>query len=124
LTGARTDGKKEKMLRLLVVRVLLTALLLVLVGQVVPGIRIDGARPAILGALVLGLVNAFVRPVLVLLTLPLTILTLGLFLFAINAGLLMLTARLVPGFFVASFGAALIGSLLLSFLHLLLASLR
>lgn len=112
------------LLLVLVVRVLLTAVLLVLVANVVPGIRIDGARPAIVGALVLGLVNTFVRPLLILLTLPLTILTLGLFLFVLNAAMLMLTARMVRGFVVDGFGSALLGSLLLSLLHLLLGSLR
>jgi len=108
----------------LLVRVLLTALLLVLIANFVPGIRINGAGPAIVGALVLALVNTFVRPFLILLTLPLTIVTLGLFLFVINAVMLMLTARLVRGFIVESFGSALLGSLLMSLLHLLLGSLR
>lgn len=107
----------------LAVRILLTALLLMLVANVVPGIRIDGPRPAILGALMLGLVNMFVRPLLILFTLPLTILTLGLFLIVINAAMLMLAARAVRGFVVESFGSALLGSLVLSLLHLLLGSL-
>ena len=107
----------------LAVRVLLTALLLVLVSNIVPGIRIKGPRPAIFGALMLGLVNTFVRPFLILLTLPLTILTLGLFLFVINAAMLMLAARAVRGFAVDTFGSALLGSLVLSLLHLLLGSL-
>ena len=97
---------------------LLTALLLVLVANLVPGIRVTGFVAALLGALVLGLVNAFVRPLAILLTLPLTILTLGLFLFVVNAFMLMLAAALVPGFSVRGFGSALLGSLVLSLLNL------
>jgi putative membrane protein len=107
----------------LVIRVLLTALLLVVVGNIVPGIRIGWPRPAIVGALMLGLVNTFVRPLLILFTLPLTVLTLGLFLLVINAAMLMLAARAVRGFVVESFGAALLGSLVLSMLHLLIGAL-
>ena len=106
-----------------VVHVLVTALLLVIVDRAVPGIRIEGGGTAIIAALVFGLVNALVRPLLVVLTFPLTVLTLGLFLFVINALMLMLTSALVPGFHVRDFTAALLGSLLLSVLNVLLAML-
>jgi putative membrane protein len=83
-------------------------------AQLVPGLVITGLSPLLLAALVLGLINAIVRPVLLVLTLPLTLVTLGLFLFILNAFCLWLTSRLVPGFEVHSFLAALLGSLVIS----------
>lgn len=98
--------------------VVVTALLLFVVGKIVPGIEVRGGKAALWGALVLGIANGILRPILVLFTLPLTILTLGLFLFVLNALMLMLAAALVDGFRVRGFGAALVGSLLLSLLNL------
>lgn len=98
--------------------VIVTAVLLFVVGRIVPGIEVRDGKAALWGALVLGIANGLLRPVLVLLTLPLTILTLGLFLFVVNALMLMLAAALVDGFKVRGFGAALAGSLLLSLLNL------
>jgi putative membrane protein len=98
------------------IHLLISAALLLVVANVVTGITVQDWGAAILAALVLGIVNALVRPLIVLLTLPLTIVTLGLFLFVVNALMLELAAALVPGFKVASFGAALLGSLLLSVL--------
>ncbi len=95
-----------------------TALLLLVVARVVSGIQVEDDVTALLAALVLGLVNALLRPLLVILTLPLTVLTLGLFLLVINAVLFLLASSLVPGFRVRGFGAALLGSLLLSLLNL------
>ena len=80
----------------------------------VSGIVIDDARTLVLAGVVLGVVNAIVRPVTVILTLPLTILTLGLFLLVVNAGMLGLTAWLLRGFHVADFKAALLASLIVS----------
>jgi putative membrane protein len=80
----------------------------------VSGIRIDDPQTLVLAGLVLGVVNAIVRPIALLLTLPLTILTLGLFLLVVNAGMLGLTAWLLRGFHVADFGAALLASLIVS----------
>ena len=85
-----------------------------LVAKIVPGIEVKGLGNALLAALVLGVINALVKPIFVILTLPITILTLGLFLLVINALLLRLAAALVPGFTVRSFGAAFLGALLLS----------
>jgi len=102
----------------LLVHLLVSALLLWLVSQFVPGIYIRGFGSAIVAALVLGLVNFLVRPILVIVTLPITIMTLGLFLIVINALMLELTSSLVPGFHVASFTAALIGGLLLGLFNL------
>lgn len=97
---------------------LVSAALLLLVANVVRGVQVEGWGPALLGAIVLGLVNAFVRPLMVLLTLPLTVLTFGLFLLVINGLMLWLVAGLVPGIRVQGFGPALLGSLLLVFLNI------
>jgi putative membrane protein len=107
----------------LLVHLLVSALLLWLVSQIVPGIHILGFGYALLAALVLGIANALVRPILVLVTLPITVLTLGLFLFVINALMLMLTGAIVPGFQVAGFRAALLGGLLLALFNLLASAL-
>mgnify|MGYP006279625735 CR=1 FL=1 len=101
-------------MELFLVQVLVVGLLLYLVAKIVPGIEIDGCGYALLAGLVLGVINALVRPLLVLLTLPVTVLTLGLFLLVINALMLKLAAALAPGFRVRGFGAALLGALLLS----------
>jgi putative membrane protein len=105
------------------VHLILTAALLLVVARVVTGVQVQGWGPAILAALLLGIVNAIVRPLMVLLTFPLTILTLGLFLFVINALMLWLTAALVPGFRIAGFGPALLASLLLTLLNVLIGML-
>jgi putative membrane protein len=80
---------------------------------------LQGWGPALIAALVLGLVNALVRPILIVLTLPVTILTLGLFIFVINALLFWFVAEIVHGFAVTGFGAALVGSILYSILTLI-----
>lgn len=80
----------------------------------VSGISIDDAQTLVLAGIVLGVVNAIVRPIALILTLPLTILTLGLFLLVVNAGMLGLTAWILRGFHVADFGAALLASLIVS----------
>ncbi len=110
-------------MRNLLVHLVISALLLWLVGQIVPGIRIYGFGPALLAALVLGVVNFLVRPVLIIVTLPVTILTLGLFLIVINALMLMLTGVIVPGFKVESFGAAVLGGILLGLFNLVASAL-
>src|SRR5471030_1246945 len=102
----------------LLVHLVVSALLLWLVSQFVTGIHVAGFGAALLAALVLGIVNFLVRPILILVTLPITILTLGLFLIVINALMLMLTSALVTGFKVDSFGAALLGGLLLGLFNL------
>ena len=102
----------------LLLRWLLNAGALLLVAYLYPGVRVEDFTAALIAALVLGLVNAIVRPLLVLLTLPVTILTLGLFLFVINAFLFWLVAELVKGFTVSGFVGALIGSVLYSLITL------
>ena len=104
----------------LILHLVLTAIAILVVAQVVGGVQVSGFGAALIGALILGFVNAFVRPVMILLTLPLTIVTLGLFLFVLNAFMLWLVAALVPGFQISGFGAALLGSLLLTVLNILI----
>ncbi len=88
-----------------------------LAAQVVPGIGIDGAGSLAGAAIFLSLVNTIVRPVIVVLTLPITILTLGLFLLVINAATFGLVAFFLKGFHVAGFTSAVLGSLLVSFVN-------
>ena len=101
-----------------IVHLVVSALLLVLVAYFVPGIQVSSFLVALFAALIFGLVNGVVRPVLVILTLPITVVTLGLFLFVVNALMLMLTAWVVPGFTVAGLGSALMGSILLTLFNL------
>ncbi len=96
------------------VRWLLLAAALLLVAHLYSGVSVASFGSALLAALVIGLFNTLVRPLLVLLTLPVTLLTLGLFLFVINALMFWAAASLLDGFNVAGFTAALIGSLLYS----------
>jgi putative membrane protein len=111
------------MLKRFVVHLIVTALLLVLVSQFVQGIHVHDLPTALLAAFVLGIVNFLVRPILVLITLPVTILTLGLFLIVINALMLELTSHLVTGFVVRDFVAALIGAVLLGLFNLFVSAL-
>jgi putative membrane protein len=95
-------------------RIIVTAFALIVVAEVVPGIEIDSVYRALMAAVVLGVVNVLVRPILVILTLPITLLTLGLFIFIINAGLFLWVASFLDGFKVDGFLPALIGSLIVS----------
>ncbi len=96
----------------LLARWIVNAAALLLVAYLYPGVALEDFLTALVAALVLGLVNAVVRPLLVLLTLPVTLLTLGLFLFVINALLFWFVAEVVHGFTVTGFWAALVGSIL------------
>jgi putative membrane protein len=98
----------------LITKLLLTALTLLVVAKYVPGIVVDGFYPALIAAVILGLLNLFVRPILFVLTLPITVVTLGLFMFVINASLFWFAASFVEGFSVTGFLPALIGSLIVS----------
>lgn len=98
----------------LIIRWFINALALMLVAYLYSGVQVNGIVEALVAALVLGLVNALIRPILVLLTLPVTILTLGLFIFVINAFLFWFVAEIVKGFTVSGFMGALIGSLMFS----------
>lgn len=103
-------------------RVLINALAIFLAAAVVPGLEIRGALSALGAGLVLGLINAVVRPVLLVLTLPLTLATLGLFLFILNGLCLWLTSLLVKGFEVHGFWAAVFGALIVSVVSWLLTA--
>jgi len=98
----------------LLVHWLVRAVAIIITAYLLPGVRLSGFLAALVTALVLGLVNTFIKPLLLLLTLPLNILTLGLLTFVINALLILLTSSLVPGFAVAGFWWALLFSLVLS----------
>ncbi|KQW68725.1 phage holin family protein [Methylibium sp. Root1272] len=98
----------------ILVRWLLLAAALLLVAHLYPGVVVQSFGAAMIAALVLGLFNAVLRPLLVLLTLPVTLLTLGLFLFVINALMFYFAASVLDGFSVRGFGAALVGSLIYS----------
>lgn len=98
----------------LVVRWMLLAAALLLVAHLYPGVTVKDFSAAMVAALVLGLLNTLVRPVLLLLTLPVTVLTLGLFLFVVNALMFWAAAGLLQGLDVRGFGAALVGSLIYS----------
>jgi putative membrane protein len=98
----------------ILVRIVFNALAIVLAAKVIPGIELNGVLSALAAGLVLGVVNGIIRPVLVFLTLPLTLVTLGLFLFVLNGLCLWLTAAVVKGFEIHGFWAAVFGALLVS----------
>jgi putative membrane protein len=102
----------------IIAHILITAALLMIVANVVSDFDLEDATSAVLAALVLGLVNAFVRPVALVLTLPLTVVTLGLFLLVLNGLMLKLVAAIVPGFEIKGLLPAVWGSLLLSIFNL------
>jgi len=104
----------------LIVKWLLSALALLAVTYVYSGVKVSNFTSALIAAAVIGLLNMIVRPVLVVLTLPVTIVTLGLFLFIINALLFWAASGLLQGFNVTGFVAALIGSLIYSLLGLVI----
>ena len=109
-------------MRLLLVWIL-NAIALLAVAYLYPGVQVQDWKAAAVAALVLGLVNTLVKPILVLLTLPVTILTLGLFLLVINALLFWGVAQLIEGFHVNGFWAALLGAILYSVIGWLLSKL-
>jgi putative membrane protein len=106
----------------LITKWLLLASALLFVAYVYDGVAVKSFGAAMLAAFVIGLLNTVVRPVLVVLTLPVTVLTIGLFIFVINALMFWLAAELLDGFQVRSFGAALLGSLLYSVLGIIVES--
>jgi len=100
-----------------VVHTLVSALLLYVVGQMVSGIEVRDGKAAIFGALVLGIANAVVLPILVTITLPISILTIGLFVLVLNGVMLMLAAAFVDGFEVEGLRAAIWGSVVLGVMN-------
>ena len=101
---------------------LVSGLAVIITAYLLPGVRLTGFFAALVTALILGLINAFIRPVLILLTLPLNILTLGLFTLVINALLIMLAAAIVPGFSVQGFWWALLFGLVLAIISYVLGA--
>ena len=98
----------------LLLRLIVTALLVMLISHFMPGVHVDGFGTAIIVAIVLALLNLFIKPLLVLFTLPVTIITFGLFLLVINAIVILLCDEIVGGFDISSFWIALVFSLILS----------
>lgn len=96
------------------IRILTTTLAILLVTKLMPGVSVDGVMTAVILALVLSVLNVFVKPVLIFFTLPITIFTLGLFLLVINALIILIAANLVNGFHVTGFWSALFFSIILS----------
>jgi len=101
---------------------LLSAMALLLVAYLSIGVEVSGFGSALIAAFVIGLLNLFVRPILIVLTLPVTVLTLGLFLFIINALMFWAAASVLDGFHASCFGAALLGSLIYSLIGLVVDS--
>jgi putative membrane protein len=103
--------------------VLLNIVAVLLAGRIIPGIHVESPTAAILAGIVLGVINATIKPVLIILTLPFTVVTLGLFIFLVNAFCLGLVAWLTPGFGVHGFWAALFGSIFISLVSWVLSAL-
>mgnify|MGYP003597754647 CR=1 FL=1 len=106
----------------LLLKWLLSAVALLMLAQIYSAVQVTSFGDALIAALAIGLLNTFVRPLLVLLTLPVTILTVGLFFFFFNAFTFWAASRLLDGFQVTSFGAALLGSILYSILGIVIDS--
>ena len=108
----------------MLVNLILNALAFYVTAYIVPGVHIADLQALAIVAIVWGVLSIVVKPVLILLTLPVNILTLGLFTFVVNAGLIMLMASLVRGFKVDSFGAALLAAVVLALVNVVLGKLR
>jgi putative membrane protein len=104
----------------LLINILLTAVAVWVADYFIPGVALESYVTAIIAGVVLGVVNALIRPIVLLLTLPINFLTLGLFTFVINALMVMLVAEIVPGFEVTGFWAALLFSVIVSILKMLI----
>lgn len=107
----------------LLISLLLNTLALIITAYIVPGFKVDSFTSALLAAVVLGVINTFIKPILVLLTLPLTIITLGLFIFIVNAIVLRVTSLFVPGFMVDGWLPAILGAIVLSLASTILSML-
>ncbi|MFV5700612.1 phage holin family protein [Flavobacterium sp. XS2P12] len=101
----------------LLIKILITSGLVLLIANFMPGVHVAGFTTALIVAIVLGLLNIFIKPILVILTLPVTIITLGLFLLVINALMILLCTEIVGGFSVDTFWTALFFSIILSLLQ-------
>src|SRR3989338_2572397 len=106
----------------IIIHWVIAAVAILITAYILPGVAIDGFVAALVVAVILGIINAFIRPLLVVLTLPITILTLGLFVLVINGLLVMLAAAIVPGFAVASFWSAFVFGIVLALVSAVLHS--
>ena len=109
---------------ILLLRWILFALAIMFTAWLIPGIEVDGFKSALLVVVIMALINIFIKPLLVLITLTINLLTLGLFIFVINALLLLLLGRIAPGFEVDGFLSAFLGSVVISFLGALISSIE
>ena len=116
-------AKFDKYMKTFLTRLIISALSLGVAAYIVPGIHVDGLLTLLVAAFLLGIVNAIIRPILVILTLPITILSLGFFLLIINGGMLALVAYLLPGFSIHGLGSAILGWLILSIISWLASKL-
>ena len=105
-----------------VIRWLVTTIAVLVAAHLIPGISYDGWGALLGASLLLGIINAFVRPILLLLSLPFIIITMGLFIFVINALLLLLVSKIVPAFQVAGFWSAFFGAIIISLVSWILSS--
>lgn len=101
-----------------IIQIILSAIAVGIAAYLIPGVTVDGFVAAVIVAIVLAIVNTFVRPILTVLTLPVNVLTLGLFSLVITALMIMLTAAIVPGFTVSGFWSALIFGILLALISI------
>ncbi|HQA95936.1 MAG TPA: phage holin family protein [Candidatus Colwellbacteria bacterium] len=100
----------------------ISAVAIIIAAYVLPGVNVDGFLAALILAVVLGAINAFIKPIILFLTFPINIVTLGLFTLVINAALVILASYIVPGFSVASFWWAMLFSIVLSFVTTVFSS--
>jgi putative membrane protein len=107
-------AKKGQFMLVLLIRWLVITVAILLASAILPGIHVESLTTAIIAAAILGIINTFLRPVLLILTLPLTLLTLGIFAFVLNALMLLLVAYFVPGFEIDGFFWAFLGTLIIS----------
>jgi putative membrane protein len=98
----------------IIINWLVVTIAILLAAHFIPGIKVASVEAALIGAAILGILNVLVKPLLILLTLPITILTLGLFLFVVNALVFLFAGSIISGFHVQSFWPALLGSLVVS----------
>lgn len=104
-----------------IIRLLISTVAVIVASYILPGVAVDSFTTAILAALIISLLNVLVKPILIILTIPFTILTLGLFLLVINAIIILLASSIIPGFAVDGFWYALLFSIVLSIVNSLLS---
>ena len=107
-----------------IIKLILMGVAVMISAYIIPGVRVDGFLVAVVVAVILTIVNFLIKPIVTLLTLPINILTLGLFNLVINAMMIMLVSSVVPGFFVASFGWAVLFGIVLSLVNGLLGTMK